>query len=120
VNLRPAAFGVVGIAVALAGCAEPNKPVRAEKAVSIQVGAPFNAVGAVSLHAGQPCASQIMFDFRRANSTRTISLAANAKDEKSLADATTCDCPIHIVGIWRRGSSLNCYYVSVTSVVRDQ
>jgi hypothetical protein len=120
VKLRSVAFSAVLTAVVFAGCAQPSKPVTVERAAAVQVGSRFDGVGTVTLHTGQPCASQIMFDFKRTRSARTIWLAANAKDEKLLADATTCDCPIHVVGIWRRGSSPNCYYVSVTSVVRDQ
>src|SRR5579864_3225441 len=111
----------LALAIAIfAGCAQPQKPLTVERATAVQVGSRFDGVGTVSLHAGQPCASQIMFDFRRPQSARTIWLAANAKDTKVLTDATTCDCPIHIIGFWRRGSSPNCYFVSVTSAVRDQ
>jgi hypothetical protein len=118
-RLRPASFVVVAIAAAIVGCAQPQKPVTGERA-AVQVGSRFDGVGTVTLHTGQPCASQIMFDFRYGRSTSTIWLAANAKDEKMLSEATSCDCPVHVMGTWRRGRSPNCNYVSVTSVVRDQ
>jgi hypothetical protein len=115
VRLHPRSFVILAIAVSVAGCAEPSKPVVAERA-AVQVGSRFDAVGTVTLHSGQPCASQIMFDFRGVRSTRTIWLAAGARDEKMLTEATSCDCPVHVTGTWRRGRSPNCSYVSVTSV----
>jgi hypothetical protein len=118
-RLRPGSFVVLIIAVAIVGCAQPQKPVTVKKA-AVQVGSRFNGVGTVTLHTGQPCASQIMFDFRRGRSTSAVWLAANAKDEKSLNQAASCDCRVQVTGTWRRGRSPNCNYVSVTSVVRDQ
>jgi hypothetical protein len=53
-------FIVAMIAAGMASCAQPTKPAALEKSSS--VGSRFDGAGKVTLHAGQPCASQVMFD----------------------------------------------------------
>ncbi len=46
----------------MAGCAEVKKPAAQLRAAV--VGSRFDQVGSVTLYAGEPCTSKIMFDFR--------------------------------------------------------
>ena len=107
-------FAVLAIVAALASCAQPTKPAALGKAAP--VGSRFEGTGKVTLHPGQPCASQIMFDFRTATSN-TIWLAAPMRETKLLTDAADCQCLIHISGKWQRGRQTGCSYVAVTNVV---
>jgi len=89
---------IAGAALAgMAGCAQVKKPAAQLKAAV--VGSRFDQVGRVRLYAGEPCMSQIMFDFHGAGST--VWLAAPRT--------------VHILGKWRRGGQSNCSYVEVTS-----
>lgn len=103
---------IAGAALAgMAGCAQIKKPppqVRAAPA-----GLRFDQVGRVTLYAGEPCASQIMFDFRGAGSR--VSLAAARFESEILTEAATKNRRVHISGKWRRGGQPNCSYVDVTS-----
>src|SRR5207249_1899493 len=101
-------------AVAFASCAEPRKPMA--PAVVAPLGSHFEDAGNVTLHAGQPCASQIMFDFKGANLGRTVWLAARMKDSKVLTDAASHGKRVHIWGAWHRGRESGCSYVDVTRV----
>src|ERR1700736_5385524 len=105
---------VLAIGAAFASCAQPTKPAALEKASS--VGSRFDEVGKVTLHAGQPCTSQIMFDFEGANSRRGAWLAAPMKESKVLTDAATQGRRVHVRGTWRRGNDKTCPYVEVTNV----
>ena len=59
---------IAGAALAgMAGCAQVKKPAAQVKAAA--VGSRFDQVGWVTLYAGEPCTSQIMFDFHGAGST---------------------------------------------------
>jgi hypothetical protein len=95
----------------MAGCAQIKKPAAHIRAVP--TGLRFDQVGRVSLYAGEPCTSQIMFDFRGAGST--VWLAAPKHETKILTDAAKKDQRVHISGKWRRGGQPNCSYVEVAS-----
>jgi hypothetical protein len=103
---------IAGAALAgMAGCAQIKRPVAHVRAVP--TGLRFDHVGRVSLYAGEPCTSQIMFDFHGAGST--VWLAAPKHETKILTDAAKKNQPVHISGKWRRGGQPNCSYVEVTS-----
>jgi hypothetical protein len=95
----------------MAGCAQIKKPLTQVKAAP--VGLRFDQVGRVALYAGEPCASQIMFDFHGAGST--VSLAAARSETDILTDAARKGQRVHILGKWRRSGQSNCSYVEVTS-----
>ncbi len=67
----------------MAGCAEVKKPAAQLRAAV--VGSRFDQVGSVTLYAGEPCTSQIMFDFHGAGST--VWLAARRRETEILTDA---------------------------------
>jgi hypothetical protein len=103
---------VAGAALAgMAGCAQVKKPLPQVKAAPIA--SRFDQVGRVALYAGEPCASQIMFDFHGAGST--VWLAAPRSETDILTDAARKGRRVHIFGKWRRGGQSNCSYVEVTS-----
>ena len=103
---------VAGAALAgMAGCAQIKKPPAQVKAAA--VGSRFDQVGLVRLYAGEPCASQIMFDFHGPGST--VWLAAPRSETDILTDAARKGRRVHVVGKWRRGGQSNCSYVEVTS-----
>jgi len=95
----------------MAGCAQVKKPAAQLKAAA--VGSRFDQVGRVRLYSGEPCSSQIMFDFHGAGST--VWLAAPRGETEILADAAKEDRRVHILGKWRRGGKSKCSYVEVTS-----
>jgi len=103
---------IAGAALAgMAGCAQVKKPSPQVRAAT--VGSRFDQVGRVTLYAGEPCTSQIMFDFHGAGST--IWLAAPRSETDILTDAAKKNRRVHISGKWRRGGQSNCSYVEVTS-----
>jgi hypothetical protein len=103
---------IAGAALAaMAGCAQVKKPTAQVKAAA--VGSRFNQVGRVTLYAGEPCTSQIMFDFHGAG--KTVWLAAPRSETDILTDAAKKNRRVHISGKWRRGGQSNCSYVEVTS-----
>src|SRR5437870_12952652 len=103
---------IAGAALAgMAGCAQVKKPAAQFKAAA--VGSRFDQVGRVRLYAGEPCTSQIMFDFHGAG--LTVWLAAQRGETEILTDAAKKDRRVHILGKWRRGGQPNCSYVEVTS-----
>src|SRR5438552_16771608 len=105
-------FLVAGAARAgMAGCAQVKKPPPQVKAAPIA--SRFDQVGRVALYAGEPCTSQIMFDFHGAGST--VWLAAPRSETDILIDAARKGRRVHILGKWRRGGQSNCSYVEVTS-----
>ena len=106
-NLLIAAAALAG----MAGCAEVKKPAAQAKAMA--AGLRFDEVGRVSLYVGQPCTTQIMFEFHGARST--VWLAAPMWETKMLTDAANKNRRLHISGKWRRGGESNCSYVEVTS-----
>jgi hypothetical protein len=105
-------FIAVAAVAGMAGCAQIKKPVAQARAMP--AGLRFEQIGRVSLYAGEPCASQIMFDFHRAGST--VRLAAPMHETKILTDAAKNNRRVHISGKWRRGGQPNCSYVEVTNV----
>jgi len=103
---------IAGAALAgIAGCAQVKKPAVQVKAAA--VGSRFDQVGRVTLYAGEPCTTQIMFDFHGAGST--VWLAAPRRETEILTDAAKKNRRVHISGKWRRGGQSNCRYVEVTS-----
>jgi hypothetical protein len=113
VSSRLRSFRVLAIAAVLSSCAEPKKPAPPEKASL--TGSRFDAVGKVTLHSGQPCASQIMFDFRTA-SPNPVWLAAPMSQTRILTEAADRRRRVHVSGKWRRGRQTGCSYVEVTGV----
>jgi hypothetical protein len=112
---RCSAF-LFGIAFALAGCGEPERPQRtAIIAQPFRFGGDFNGVGKVSFFQGESCASQIMFVFHGATST-SISMAAPFRVSKILTDAAHDRRTVHVLGKWRRGKAPGCSYVEATQV----
>jgi hypothetical protein len=106
-NLLIAAAALAG----MAGCAEVKKPAAQAKAMA--AGLRFDQVGRVSLYAGEPCTTQIMFEFHGAGST--VWLGAPMWETKILTDAANKNRRVHVSGKWRRGGEPNCSYVEVTS-----
>ena len=103
---------IAGVVLAgMAGCAQVKKPAAQIKAAA--VGSRFDRVGWVTLYAGEPCTSQIMFDFHGAGST--VWLGAPRHETEILTDAAKKNRRVHISGKWRRGGQSNCSYVEVTS-----
>jgi hypothetical protein len=103
---------IAGAALAgMAGCAQVKKPSAQVRAAT--VGSRFDQVGRVTLYAGEPCTSQIMFDFHGAGST--IWLAAPRNETDILTDAAKKNRGVHIRGKWRRGGQSKCSYVEVTN-----
>src|SRR5438445_13756871 len=106
-NLLIAAAALAG----MAGCAQIKKPAAQVKAMA--AGLRFDQVGRVSLYVGQPCTTQIMFEFHGARST--VWLAAPMWETKIVTDAANKNRRLHISGKWRRGGEPNCSYVEVAS-----
>jgi hypothetical protein len=97
--------------VGIAGCAQIKKP--AAQARAVPAGVRFNQVGSVTMFPGEPCAPQIMFNFRSAGST--VWLGAPKRETKILTEAAKNNQRVHISGTWRHGGLSNCSYVEVTS-----
>src|SRR4029079_7213751 len=75
---------ITGAALAgIAGCAQIKKPAAQVRAVP--AGVRFDEVASFSLYAVEPCAPQIMFNFRSAGST--VWLAAPKHETKTLTEA---------------------------------
>ena len=105
-------FIAVATLAGMAGCAQIKKPVVQARAMP--TGLRFEQVGRVGFYAGEPCASQIMFDFRGVGST--VWLAAPVRESKILTDAAKKNRRVQISGKWHRGGQPNCSYVEVTNV----
>jgi hypothetical protein len=93
----------------MAGCAQIKKPAPQVRAVP--AGVRFDQVGSVTLFPGEPCTSQIMFNFRSAGST--VWLGAAKHETKILTEAAKNNRRVHVSGKWRRGGQSNCSYVEV-------
>ena len=102
---------VAAVLTGMAGCAQVKKPAAQAKAAAF--GSRFDQVGWVTLYVGEPCTTQIMFEFHGAGST--VWLAAPMWETKILTDAANKNRRVHISGKWRRGGESNCSYVEVTS-----
>ena len=107
-------FAIVIVALVLASCARPAimvTPVKASRA-----GSRFAGVGKVVMHPGQPCTSQIMFDFRTTGVSSTVALAAPMRETKLLTEAANRNRRVQVWGTWQRGQDRTCNYVNVTKV----
>ena len=109
---------IVAIAAGFTGCAQMEKMEKMEKTVARgpRPGSRFDEVGTIALYAGQPCTSQIMFDFQTVRSRRLVWLAARMHDTKALTDAANHRRHVHVWGIWQRGRDKGCNYVNVTRI----
>ena len=113
-SMKKSLFDWFVTAAALAGmigCAQIKKPPAQARAMPS--GLHFDQVGRVTLYAGEPCTSQIMFDFHGAGST--VWLGAPRSETDILTDAAKKNRGVHIRGKWRRGRQSNCSYIEVTS-----
>ena len=104
-------LAVATVLAGMAGCAQIKKPEPQLKPAA--VGSRFDQTGWVSLYAGEPCAPQVMFDFRGTHAM--VSLAAPRRATEILTDAAKKNRRVHVLGKWRRGGESNCSYVEVTS-----
>jgi hypothetical protein len=104
------------IAIGFAACAQTEKVM----AKGSPPGSHFDASGRVSMHAGEPCTPQIMFDFHTLNSRSSVWLAARMDETKLLTDAARHRKKVHVSGIWKRGKDKNCNYVTVTKVTAER
>ena len=89
-------------------------------AATAAAGSSFNSRGKIVLHRGEPCTSQIMFDFRPLNATTIVWMAADAHDSAKLTEAAGAHRRVRITGIWRRGQHTGCAYVEVTKLVLER
>jgi hypothetical protein len=80
-------------------------------------GTRFSARGKITLHRGEPCTPQIMFDFRPVDSKTVIWMAAGAHDSAKLTAAASDRRRVRISGTWRGGLHAGCGYVEVKTVV---
>jgi hypothetical protein len=109
---------LVTFAGVAASCAAPRprtKP-KSPPAAATSASSSFEGIGRLRLHRGQPCATQIMFDFD-VGFGETVWLAAGVKDERRLLAAIEHRRRVRIFGTWRHGKEARCRYVSVTRVV---
>jgi hypothetical protein len=104
---------VIAVSGGFAACAATKRNV----ASAATTGKSFEGIGRVAFHRGQPCASQIMFDFDIGLGS-TVWLAANENETKSLTEAARRHRRVRVAGTWRKGKEKNCGYVSVKSVSR--
>jgi hypothetical protein len=113
-EMKRVSFFAAALLFGIAGCAQPERNVQTAKAAP--VGARFEAIGRVALHTGQPCTSQIMFDFNARGSSRPVYLAARMRQSKILTDAANGNRNVHVSGTWQRGKTKGCSYVNVAEV----
>jgi hypothetical protein len=104
-------------AMALAGVVAACTPTQELMAKTRPAGTFFDGMGNVTLHRGQPCASQIVFDFHPAESKSPVWLAADVRASKQLTQAAREHRRVHIVGTWKRGREKQCGYVDVKKVI---
>ncbi len=81
-------------------------------------GSHFESVGRVSLHVGQPCSSQIMFDLH--GRSAIVWLAAPKRETTVLTEAARRHEKVRISGVWRRGAHAGCSFVEVTQAVAEK
>jgi hypothetical protein len=106
----------IAIACGLAACSSAGDLM----AKTAPAGTSFNQNGKVTLHRGQPCTSQIMFDFHPAGSKTVIWLAAGAHESNRLTAAAEHHNRVRVGGSWKRGRQTGCGYVDVTSVTEEK
>ncbi|MFL6516298.1 MAG: hypothetical protein ACJ8M1_14860 [Chthoniobacterales bacterium] len=102
------------IALAAGACAT-----TAVLAATAPAGTHFNDRGKVTLHRGEPCTSQIMFDFHPANGRSAVWLAAGSHDSKKLTEAARIHRAVRVSGVWRRGQHPGCSYVDVDKMALE-
>jgi hypothetical protein len=103
-------FAIAVVAIALASCAQPEKTVA--PATASRTSSRVSGVGKVTMHGGQPCTSQIMFDFRITGARSVVQLAAPMRESKLLTGAANRNRRVRIWGAWRHVAG--CDYVEVT------
>lgn len=108
----PSPLAIALIAMVLASCAQPEKTAAPAKAA--RTGARVSGVGKVTLHGGQPCTSQIMFDFRITGAISVVQLAAPLRESKLLTEAASRNRRVRIWGTWRHSHDGACNYIEVT------
>ena len=84
------------------------------------VGTSFNARGKITLPRGEPCTSQIVFDFHPLNSNAIVWMAAGAHDSAKLTEAAGAHRRVRVTGVWRRGQHPGCSYVEVKKLVAER
>jgi hypothetical protein len=109
-RLRLSSFAIAVVVVAFASCAQPEKPAALAKAS--RTSSRVSGVGKVTMHDGQPCTSQIMFDFRITGARSVVQLAAPMRETKLLTEAANRNRRVHVWGAWRHNSG--CDYIEVT------
>ena len=116
--MKPIFKSMLGAAVSivLASCAqtEARTPVKAAP-----VGGKFDGVGRVTMHQGQPCAPQVMFNFQPRNSRSPVRLAARFNESRLLTDAARRGRRVHVSGVWRHGREKSCGYVEVATAAQE-
>ena len=107
---------VAVVSFVFASCAqtEARTPVKAAP-----VGARFDGLGRVTLQQGQPCAPQVMFNFKPRESRNPVGLAAHFRESRSLTEAARRGRRVHVAGVWRHGRAKGCGYVEVASVIQQ-
>jgi hypothetical protein len=107
---------ISALAFAFASCAqtEARTPVKAAA-----VGTHFDGSGRVTLHQGQPCAPQVMFNFQPRDGAGSVWLAAHLQDSRFLTEAARHKRRVHVIGIWRHGRDKSCAFVEVTRAVQE-
>ena len=108
-----AAVALAGMNVSLGAA---SRPTPTPHAVAPK-GSHFDAIGRITMHAGQPCTSQIMFDFR---GKTVIWLAAPKRESAILTDAARHKQRVHVTGIWRQGATSACAFVEVTHAAPEK
>jgi len=106
---------IIAIACGLGACTSAGDLI----AKTAPAGSGFNQNGKVTLHRGQPCTSQIMFDFHPVGSKSVVWLAAGAHESKKLTAAAEHHHRVRVGGSWKRGRQNGCSYVDATSVTVD-
>ena len=104
-------LAIGAVALGVASCAQPAQHAATAKAAP--AGSRFDGIGNVVLYAGQPCSSQIMFEFNIVNSPLPVLLAARVREEKTLTTAAKRNSRVHVSGTWARGRKKGCSYVNV-------
>jgi hypothetical protein len=102
-------------ALILAACATGNV-----MATTAAAGTRFSGKGKLTFHRGEPCTSQIMYDFHPADSRAVVWLAAGAHESKKLAEAIQQRRGVRVTGIWQRGQHPGCAYVDVKKLTVER
>lgn len=102
---------VVGV---LASCTQLEKP--AAPAHAPRIGSRVSTVGKVTLHPGQPCTPQIMFDLRVTGARGTVQLAAPMAETRVLTEAAQRNRRVRVWGIWQDSGQPGCNFISVSKV----